>query len=161
MTIIDFDLNEKLENLIDELFQKIKVSCIILASTDGQLISYRKTQNDFNQTNLAVLFASDLGATKEISREISEDSGFDYHLHEGKNQHAFLSCIKNNYVLGIIFDNAVQVGVVRLYAKKLCQKLANILRNFDENHNSQISHIETKESIVESLSEQCNSLFNL
>ena len=161
MMILETALNNKLDDLIDELFNKIKISCIILASVNGQLITYRKTQEELNHTNLAVLFASDLGATNEISREIFEESEFDYHLHEGKKNCIFLSSILKNYVLGIIFNNSVQIGVVRLHAKKLCEKIANVITAEGENHKYQKIEFDPDANVVKSWAEQCDNLFGL
>lgn len=161
MISITTELSNKFERVIDDLYDKISISCIIMADLNGQLICFRKESDKFNEINLAILFASHIGTTVEISREIQDKFGFNHLLHEGLDQCLFLSSIEKSYVLGIIFPNTTQIGAVRLFAKKACFQLQRILsahqnQNADKNYNINID-----KAFVASLSDQCDNLFNL
>lgn len=161
LNTITEELTDKLEEIIEELYTKVEVNCIILADLNGKLLCHRKNRESLNETNLAILFASDIGTTVEISREIDDKYGFNYLLHEGNDQCVFLCSISKTYVLGIIFDNFSLIGVVRLFAKKARQKLIDVISEYTENHKSELIDISIGANFTESLSKQCDDLFNL
>lgn len=161
MTTLTTELSDKFDEIINELYEKINVSCIILADLNGQLITYRKDEKDYNETNLAILFASHIGTTREISREIKDNHGFNYLLHEGKEQCVFLSSINKSYVLALIFENSAQIGAVRLFAKKACSQLTEALYQKNPESKPKSDNIEINRDFVNSLSDQCDNLFNL
>lgn len=161
MITITSELFDRLEQIIEELYLKIHASCVILADINGQLISHRKNRTNFNETNLAILFASHIGTTVEISREIEDKYGFNFLLHEGNDQCVFLSSIPKTFVLGIVFDNSSLVGVVRVYTKKARQKLLDTMAEFNENNKSNIPNLSVSSNLVESLAKQCDDLFDL
>lgn len=161
MTTLTTELSDKFDAIINELYDKINVSCIILADLNGQLITFRKNENDFNETNLAILFASHIGTTREISREIKDKYGFNYLLHEGQEQCVFISSINKSYVLALIFENSAQIGAVRLFAKKACSQLTEAIYQNDPVSLPKSTEININRDFVDSLSDQCDNLFNL
>ncbi len=161
MNTLTTELSDKFDEIINELYEKINVSCIILADLNGQLITYRKDEKDFNETNLAILFASHIGTTREISREIKDNYGFNYLLHEGKEQCIFLSSINKSYVLALVFENSSQIGAVRLFAKKACSQLTETLYENNPDSLPKSTDISINRDFVDSLSDQCDNLFNL
>lgn len=161
MTTITCELYDRFEQIIEELYLKINASCVILADLNGQLISFRKNRAVFNETNLAILFASHIGTTVEISREIEDKYGFNFLLHEGNDQCVFLSSIPKKLVLGIVFENSSLVGVVRVYTKKARQKLLDAIADSNENNKSKLTELPINSNLAESLSEQCDNLFDL
>ncbi|MBD3289561.1 hypothetical protein GF337_12220 [candidate division KSB1 bacterium] len=161
MNNLSAELSDKFDKIIDELYEKINISCIILADLNGQLITFRKDDDDFNETNLAILFASHIGTTREISREVKDKNGFNYLLHEGNDQCVFLSSIDKSYVLGLIFENSAQIGAVRLFAKKACSQLTELLYQENPDLAPPAPDININRDFVDSLSDECDNLFNL
>ena len=52
-------------------------------------------------------------------------------MHEGKNYSVFLSKIENSYLLAVVFSRYEKIGVVRLFAKRACQELLVLVREYE------------------------------
>jgi len=129
--LLSTELSVKMDKIIEQLRKKLHPTCIILADISGQLLSNYVVDKSIDVIGLAALFASKIGATSAIALKIKEDTGFDTVMYEGKNQNVFLSKIKDSYLLAVIFTKSDQVGLVRLFARKACDNLAELIQEYE------------------------------
>jgi predicted regulator of Ras-like GTPase activity (Roadblock/LC7/MglB family) len=124
-------LIEAIEAVLDQLLGKIPSCSLLLADISGRLISVRNAGKRFNPTNLAALTAGNMAATAEIAKQIGENQPFQLLFHEGEAHNIYLSDVAGCFLLAVVFDTSVQIGVVRLFTRqavKALQKLTEELR---------------------------------
>lgn len=156
--ILSSELSMKMDKIIDQLRQKTHPICIVLADISGQLLATYNANKEIDIPGLAALFASNVGATGAIAEKINETSGFDSFMQEGKNSNIFLSKIKNSYLLAIVFASSHQIGMVRLFAKKACNQLAELIQQYELQNHSSMKKI-VGNNMSTKLSQQLSNIF--
>ena len=126
---LDDSLIDAIEGVLDQLLSKIPSCSVLLADISGRLISVRNAKQRFNPTNLAALTAGNMAATTEIARQIGEERPFQLIFHEGEEQNIYLSDIAGNFLLVVVFDNSIQIGVVRLFTRQAIKELLHLVED--------------------------------
>ena len=57
----------------------------------------------------------------------SGEEGFQFIYHEGLAQHIYLCNVSNDYLLVVLFDKTVALGMVRVLARHTVEKLQDLL----------------------------------
>lgn len=130
-------LIDAIEGVLDQLLSKIPSCSILLADISGRLICVRNAKQRFNPTNLAALTAGNMAATTEIARQIGEARPFQLIFHEGEDQNIYLSDIAGNFLLVVVFDNSIQIGVVRLFTRQAIKELMQLVEDIPTHETSQ------------------------
>ena len=156
--LLSSELSMKIDKIIDQLQQKIQPVCIVLADISGQLLSTYNANKEIDVTNLAALFASNMGATSAIADTIFESSGFDFIMQEGKDYNVFLSKIQRSYLLAVVFSKSHQIGMVRLFTKKACNELVELTEEY-ETQNQKATKKSVGENLSGILSKQLTEIF--
>ena len=120
---------EGVTKVLSELASKTKASAILFADMSGQLISQRGNTDKMNTTVLSALAASDFAATAEMAKLVGEEARFKLLFHEGEKRNVYLSNVGDNFLLVVVFDTSVTLGLIRIYTKKAIQ---NLLEIFEE-----------------------------
>jgi predicted regulator of Ras-like GTPase activity (Roadblock/LC7/MglB family) len=114
------------KQIMDNLQKKTGATAVFLSDISGQLIHAENVSTGLNATVISALAAGDYAATAEIAKIIGEKSGFKDLFHEGEERSVYLSSIGDNIILVVIFDTEIQVGMVRLYAKRAARELDGV-----------------------------------
>ena len=133
---LDDSLIDAIEGVLDQLLSKIPSCSVLLADISGRLISVRNAKQRFNPTNLAALTAGNMAATTEIARQIGEERPFQLIFHEGEEQNIYLSDIAGNFLLVVVFDNSMQIGVVRLFTRQAIKELLHLVEDLQTQQTS-------------------------
>jgi|LGVE01.1.fsa_nt_gb predicted regulator of Ras-like GTPase activity (Roadblock/LC7/MglB family) len=133
---LDDSLIDAIEGVLDQLLSKIPSCSVLLADISGRLISVRNAKQRFNPTNLAALTAGNMAATTEIARQIGEERPFQLIFHEGEEQNIYLSDIAGNFLLVVVFDNSIQIGVVRLFTRQAIKELLHLVEDLQTQQTS-------------------------
>lgn len=129
--VLPADLVEEIEGVLAHLQSKTQAGCILLADISGQLIATRSTKEDVDPVILSALTASNMAATTEIARQIGEERAFKLLFHEGERQNSYLSGVGDSFLLVVIVDQKVQLGLVRLFNKQAVKQLIPIAERFE------------------------------
>jgi predicted regulator of Ras-like GTPase activity (Roadblock/LC7/MglB family) len=123
---------ERIEQVLDELRARTRASYVFLADISGQLIQARGITRSLNITALAALTASNMAATAEMARQIGEEQPFRLMFHEGSKRNIYLSQVGESFLLAVVFDVEVQIGLVRLFSKRAVEELLTLTTDYEK-----------------------------
>lgn len=127
---MDFILTEekqlKLMDLIDRELIKNGVEHVLLVDTAGTLIVEKGNYPLTDVLPLAALSAANFGATAEIARLVGEED-FTLLFHKGERYNIHFSKIGDQFILVILFDKNVSLGLIRYKTSRISDELLNIL----------------------------------
>ncbi len=129
-------LIEQIEKILDELQSKTGATYVFLADISGQLIHAQGKTGSTDVIALAALTASNMAATSAMARMIGEPERFRLLFHEGQRENIYLSHIGDSFVLAVVFDAKVQIGLVRIFSKRAVEELTYIEKEFESTQNS-------------------------
>lgn len=122
---------ERIEQILDELRAKTRASYVFLADISGQLIHARGVTRATDLAALAALTASNMAATAEMARQIGESQPFRLMFHEGAKRNIYLSQVAASFLLAVVFDAEVQIGLVRLFSKRAVEELQALAKEYE------------------------------
>jgi predicted regulator of Ras-like GTPase activity (Roadblock/LC7/MglB family) len=125
-----------IDTVLDQLLGKIPSCSLLLADISGRVICMRNVGNRFDPTNLAALAAGNLAATAEIAKQIGEMQPFQLLFHEGDARNIYLSDVAGTFILAVVFDTSVQIGVVRLFTRQAVKKLLELTQEVQKSQAS-------------------------
>ncbi|MBI3271038.1 MAG: roadblock/LC7 domain-containing protein [Planctomycetes bacterium] len=122
---------DRLDKLLDEFLRLSKAKCALLIDKDGHMITRKGFTGTFDMDTISALVAGSFAATKEMARLLGEEE-FSVLFHQGVKDNIQLSLVGERTLLSIIFDDRTTVGMVRLYANELANKLAGVLKDLSQ-----------------------------
>ena len=128
--VLPADLKARIEVVLDELHRKAHASCLLLCDVGGQLISRSGALEGLDATTFAALTAGDVAATTEMARMLGEQKPFRLLFHEGERQSVYVSCVGPSFLLAVVFQAAVKIGLVRLYTGQAVRELIPLAQQF-------------------------------
>lgn len=131
------EMYKDISEVLSDLASKTRAKSIIFADINGHPITQRGRASDIDIPNMTALAAGDFAATVEMSKMVGETQRFKYLYHEGEKTNIYLSSVADNFLLIVIFDTDIALGMIRIYTKRTIDKLEKIL---------EIANAETKES---------------
>ena len=155
--ILSADLKDGIDDVLAMLQRKTQANCILLADISGQLISQTGAVDHFEANHFSALAASNMAATTEMAKMVSEKKRFKLLFHEGEHKNVYLSNVGDSFLLVVIFGSSVQIGLVLLFAKQAAQKLLPLSETFEKlqpQPNKAVSG-----EFVDALSEEMNHTF--
>jgi len=123
---------ESIEKIMDELRAKTRATFVFLADISGQLINARGTLGSTDIVALAALTASNMAATAEMARRMGEQEQFRLMFHEGEKRNIYLSQVGKSFLLAVIFEAEVQIGLVRLFSKRAVEELEKLTAEYEK-----------------------------
>ncbi|HET9017119.1 MAG TPA: roadblock/LC7 domain-containing protein [Thermomicrobiaceae bacterium] len=92
----------------------------------GQILSWESDSERPEMIHLGALLAATYASTQEMARILKED-GFQTLLQEGLREKIFTETVQDQWLLVVIFDHRVHLGLVKVLAKRASAVLGNIL----------------------------------
>lgn len=123
---------ERIENILDELRAKTRATYVFLADISGQLIDARGSTGSTDIIALAALTASNMAAMAEMARKIGEKEQFHLMFHEGQKRNIYLSQAGKSFLLAVVFEVTVQIGLVRLFSKRAVEELQALAAEYED-----------------------------
>ncbi len=121
----------QIENVLDELRGKTRSAFVFLADISGQLINVRGRIGNSDIVALAALTASNMAATAEMARRMGEKGQFRLMFHEGEKRNIYLSQVGSSFLLAVVFEVEVQIGLVRLFSKRAVEELEKLSAKYE------------------------------
>jgi predicted regulator of Ras-like GTPase activity (Roadblock/LC7/MglB family) len=146
-----------MERILSQLQQKTQVTCVLLADISGQLICTAGQVSGFNAISVAALTASDMSATAELARQLGETKPFRILFHEGERRHLYLSDVGNSFILVVVFETRIPIGLVRVFS----ERAANELQSLTDRYEAALDQTEEalSEDFDESLLDELDEVF--
>lgn len=116
----------QLRTLCENLREQSRAKGVYLIDTDGQLLEARGELKGIDTTALAALTAAYNASATGIFRLLRERPPTNQLL-EGSAQSLFFSIVARKLIIGVVFDNRTNLGLVRIRTKKVCDELLQLL----------------------------------
>ncbi len=116
----------KLMELIDKELISNGAEHVFLVDEAGTLIVEKGNYQLEDVLPLAALSAANFGATAEIARLIGEED-FTLLFHKGEKYNLHFSKIGNNFIMVVLFDKTVSLGLIRYKIGKISDEIMKIL----------------------------------
>ncbi len=129
--ILPAELNERIEAILADLYDKTRAECIMLADVSGQLIEVQGRIGQINPVHVAALAAGNMAAMTELGRQIGEKDPGGVFLHEGKQKSIYLFSVAQSFFLIVIFQAVTPIGLVRLFAGNTVEQLHMLVADFE------------------------------
>jgi len=124
---------EELNKILTEFLDRAQAKCALLIDKEGHLVTKKGFTKSFNTDSIAALVAGSFAATKQVAQLLGE-SEFSVLFHQGKNENIHIALIAERALVVVIFDDRTTLGMVRLYADELTQKLTDsMLKSMERN----------------------------
>lgn len=123
---------DQIQSILDELLMRVRATYVFVADISGQLIMARGRAGSTNIAELAALTASNMAATTEIAHRIGESKGFRLLFHEGEHENIHLSHVGGSFMLAVVFNSEVQIGLVRLFSKRAVDALSSLIGAYED-----------------------------
>jgi predicted regulator of Ras-like GTPase activity (Roadblock/LC7/MglB family) len=122
----------RLNSILTEYVKKSRVSCTLITSKDGQLVTYQGLTEAMDTLSIAALVAGSFSATLVIATIIGETE-FDCLYQRGKHKHIHIALIDDNSYLTTIFYPPVTLDQIADHATACCGELAAYFGTMGEN----------------------------
>jgi len=132
LVFYDQDIDE-LNKILAEFLDRSQAKCALLIDKEGHPVTKKGFTKSFNTESIAALVAASFAATKAVAQQLGETE-FAVIFHQGKNENIHISLVAERALAVVIFDDRTTLGMVRLYAEELAQKLTDaMMRAFERN----------------------------
>ena len=125
--MLSTDTFNKVGAVLHELVTSTRADFALFCDVNGNPITHHGKAGTMDLSGLSALTAGDFSATREIARVIGEKDGFKSVLQEGESRNIYLCNVGFDFLLAIIFEKTVALGLIRIFAKKTVEKLQEIL----------------------------------
>lgn len=125
--VLSGEMYKSIAEVLSDLATNTRAKAIIFADMNGHPITQRGHTIDINIPNMSALAAGDFAATAEIAKMIGEKNRFKYLFHEGEKTNAYLSNVGDNFLLIVIFDIKIALGMIRVFTKRAIDSLQEIV----------------------------------
>jgi len=124
--ILTVEKQRQLEDVIKTELLANGAEHVILVDSSGSLIVDCGNYPLEDILPLAALSAANFGATAEIAKLVGEED-FTLLFHKGEKKNLHFSKIGEEYILIVVFDKSVSLGLIRLKSTKAAEKIMEIL----------------------------------
>jgi predicted regulator of Ras-like GTPase activity (Roadblock/LC7/MglB family) len=151
--VLSEDAFDKVRSVIDELANKTRSQLVVFCESNGYPITSKGNLQGVELAGLASLAANNFSATSKIAAMLGEGDAFKYLYHEGDDLNIYVSNVGYNFVLLVVFDKEIALGMVRIFTKKAIDNLSEILRNVnnDEEESTRFFDLEFKTLLTDEL----------
>jgi predicted regulator of Ras-like GTPase activity (Roadblock/LC7/MglB family) len=118
---------QRLETELDELLELTRARCAVLIDKEGHLVTRRGESVVGSIESFSALVAGCFAATHEMARLLGEEQ-FATLFHQGERTSIQVSLVGARSLLGIVWDERTNLGLVRFYSQETTGRLAEIFQ---------------------------------
>jgi len=130
--ILSEDIYNGIARILDELSANTRAETIVFCETTGYPVTHKGDIKNLDLPAISALAANNFSATAQMASMIGEKGSFKFLFHEGRDKNIYLSNVGFNFVLMLIFDVSVALGMIRIYTKKAINELVDLLKTAEE-----------------------------
>jgi predicted regulator of Ras-like GTPase activity (Roadblock/LC7/MglB family) len=117
---------EEINKILADFLERSQSKCALLIDKEGHLVTKKGFTKSVNTDSIAALVAGSFAATRQVAQLLGETE-FSVLFHQGKSDNIHISLVAERALVVVIFDDRTTLGMVRLYATELTQKLTTTL----------------------------------
>ena len=122
---------ERLDAELDELLELSRARAALLIDREGHLVTRRGESVVGSVDTFSALVAGCFAATHEMARLLGEDA-FSTLFHQGENESIQVSQVGSRTLLGVVWDERTNLGLVRFYSQGTASRLAEVFQDIIE-----------------------------
>jgi len=158
-TVFSESTFQKISRILYELNSRLKSNCCIFADTSGYPIDFSGEVGDFNMNTLTSVAAGSFSASHEMARIIGGEPHFEHIFLEGKRRNVYMCNVSHDYLMIVIFNKSVPVGLVRLLTHHAVAKLSEYLDSLRDNQSRISQFLDRK--FRHQLDQEINNAFGI
>lgn len=120
--ILEIDLN------LVRLIKDSEARCALLVDQDGLMLARKGFTKEIDCEKLAVLTAASFASTRAMAKLVGE-AEFSVLFHQGEKEHIHNTLVDDSTILVVLFDDRTTIGMVRVYAKDVAERIRAILES--------------------------------
>jgi len=156
--VLSGEMYKAISEILSDLATKTRAKTIVFADSNGHPITQRGQTSELNIPNMAALGAGDFAATTEMAKMAGEQKRFKYLYHEGEKSNVYLSSVAENFLLMIIFDSNIALGMIRIFTKRTIETLSELLKEAKDDEKKAIEFLDVEFSTY--LNKELDKAFN-
>ena len=114
---------KKITDILNKLREETKARYILLVEKSGQMITSVGEETPFSMP-LSALVAGAFASTREIAKLLGETE-FNVMFQQGKTRNIYISSLKTQDLLTVVFDEGPMLGIVKLKTKQVSDALSD------------------------------------
>lgn len=114
---------KNITDILNKLKEETKARYIILVEKSGQMIANVGEENPFTMP-LSALVAGAFASTREIAKLLGEKE-FNVMFQQGNTRNIFISALRTQDLLTVVFDESQMLGIVKLKTKQVSDALSD------------------------------------
>ena len=124
---------EEINKILSDFLERSQAKCALVIDKEGHLVTKKGFTKSFSTDSIAALVAGSFAATKQVAQLLGETE-FSVIFHQGKSENIHIGLVAERALVVVIFDDRTTLGMVRLYAEELTQKLTDSMhRSIERN----------------------------
>lgn len=157
--VLSGEMYKAIAEILSDLASKTRAKTIIFADMNGHPITQRGQTTEINIPNMAALAAGDFAATAEMAKMIGEKQRFKFLFHEGEKTNLYLSNVGENFLLVVIFDAEIALGMIRIFTKRAIDTLNELLTKVKDEDQKASKFLDVEFSTY--LNQELDKAFNI
>lgn len=122
---------EDINKILTDFLDASQAKCALLIDKEGHLVTKRGFTKAFDTDGIAALVAGSFASTRAVANMLGEQE-FSQQLLQGKNEHIHVSLVSERALSVVVFDDRTTIGMVRLYAEELTNKISETLAKCEQ-----------------------------
>lgn len=119
---------ESVARILSDLVKSSRARLCIFADMNGYPISSAGEEGKIDLSALTAVAAGTFSATAEMARMTSDEQRFQYIYHEGRSENIYLCNVSDDYLLIVLFDKSVALGLIRILTQRAFEKTRDLLQ---------------------------------
>ena len=130
--ILSEDNYNGITRLIQELAVNTGARSVVFCESNGYAVTHVGDVKGLDLPAISSLAANNFSATAKMAEMLGETASFKYLYHEGEKTNLYISNVGFDFVLLVIFEVDVALGMIRIYTRKTISALTDLLQSTRE-----------------------------
>lgn len=117
--------SRQIADILDSFLLSSQARYALLVDRSGQLVATAGERPGLDTATFASLAAADFAANEQLAALIGERE-FSTLVHQGERDSVYLADVARRIILVVLFDRRSAVGLVRIKARGIVQRLARV-----------------------------------
>jgi predicted regulator of Ras-like GTPase activity (Roadblock/LC7/MglB family) len=122
---------DEIDRILSDFLDASQAKCILLVDKEGHLVTKKGFTKSFDTTSLSALVAASFASTRAMAEVLGEGQ-FLVLSHQGRAEHIHVALVSGRALLVIVFDDRTTLGMVRLYANEVTNRVVEALEKAEE-----------------------------
>lgn len=151
--ILSEDIYNGVAKILKELASNTGAKALVFCESNGYPVTHVGDTKGMDLHAISSLAANNFSATAKMASMLGEGSGFKYIFLEGSHTNIYVSDVGFDFILLVVFDVSIALGMIRIFTKKAIESLSGLLGSAkdDERTSGELVDLEFKTLLSEEL----------